>query len=222
RTHREQVVSERFPRTVALACELEAAQRPSEVVVVRRAPRDEGAERAQLVLLLGGDDEHPVRASARAERQRTPRTGADARPRERSERDPAVAEQTQRREQVLEHGTTAGERACRLVLIRRVDDDQRRLLTLGGERRSDAVGKLWEVVGARDAKALCQLQLGRGERHAVQRRDERDLAGARERRLREPLERAARALGNQFEVTLLVEDVFEQCLDRGTRTSTPL
>ena len=66
---------------LALAAELEAPQRPRELVAVRRAARDEVAERAQLVLLLGGDDEHPARAAARAERERRPCAGRRPAPR---------------------------------------------------------------------------------------------------------------------------------------------
>ena len=65
----------------ALAAQLEAPQRPGQLVAVGRAAGDEVAERAQLVLLLGGDDEHAVRTPARAQRERAP--GApppDARP----------------------------------------------------------------------------------------------------------------------------------------------
>ena len=73
RAQGEQMVAERLVGVGALAAQLEAPQRPRELVAVGRAPRDEVAEGAQLVLLLGGDDEHPVRAPARTERERCSR-----------------------------------------------------------------------------------------------------------------------------------------------------
>ena len=78
RAQREQVVGERLAWALALAAQLEAPQRPGELVAVRRATRDEVAERAQLVLLLGRDHEHPARAPAGAERERAPGAAADA------------------------------------------------------------------------------------------------------------------------------------------------
>ncbi len=51
----------------------------------------------------------------------------------------------------------------------------------------------------------------------MQRRDERHLAGTRERRLCEALERAVDALRTQLEIRLLGEDVLEQRDDRGAR-----
>ena len=84
------------------------------------ARRDRGAERAQLVLLLAGHDEHPVRSSARAERERAPRAGSDARPCQRAKRHAAVAEQPQRREQVAHHRAPVAQRLLHVVELDRV------------------------------------------------------------------------------------------------------
>ena len=49
----QQPVGQRLERRAALAAQLEPAQRPGELARLRRPARDERAERAQLVLLLG-------------------------------------------------------------------------------------------------------------------------------------------------------------------------
>ena len=51
----EQPVGQRLDRARALAAELEAPQRPRQLAGARRAAGDERAERAQRVLLLGGE-----------------------------------------------------------------------------------------------------------------------------------------------------------------------
>src|SRR5262249_51272498 len=100
RAPREQMVGGRLIWRRALAPQLVALQRPRERVPVGRTSRGEVAERPQLVLLVLAHDEHPVRMPAAVERQRAPRAGAGARPRERAERDTPVAEQAQRAQQV--------------------------------------------------------------------------------------------------------------------------
>ena len=82
-----------------------------------RAPRDEVAEGAQLVLLLGGHDEHPVRAAAAPSASGLHGAGADPRPGERAERDAAVAEQAQRAQQLGEHLAPVRERRARVVVL---------------------------------------------------------------------------------------------------------
>ncbi len=212
---REQVIGERLERALALAAELEARERPRELVAVGRAARDEVAEGAQLVLLLGGHDQHPVRAAARAERQRSPFAPADPSPRERAERHAAVAEQPQRAQQVLQDLAAAGDRLSRVVFSGGERDDQ----VLGaaglsaGER---SLGQTLEDVRLDDRQAGCERELARADREPVQGGDERRLSGAGERRALQARERGAQPLGTQLEVGLFVEHLRQQREDRRT------
>ena len=70
RAQREQHVGQRLARDRALARHLVAAQRPGQLAAARRAPGDERAEGAQLVLLVGGDDDRLLAARGRGRRAR--------------------------------------------------------------------------------------------------------------------------------------------------------
>src|SRR3984893_11472725 len=118
------MVGQRLARALALAAKLEAPQRPRQLIAVRRTTGYEVAERPQLVLVLGRDDEHAMRPPPRPHRERAPRAGADTRPRECTERDPAVAEQPQRAQQIPEHLTPLEQRALRVIVLGGVGDDQ--------------------------------------------------------------------------------------------------
>ena len=68
RAQRQQVIAQRLVRARALAAQLKAPQRPRQLVAVRRPARNQVAERAQLILLLGAHHQHAVRAATGAER----------------------------------------------------------------------------------------------------------------------------------------------------------
>jgi hypothetical protein len=211
RAQAEQMVGERLVRVCALAPQLEPAQRPRELVAVGSTPRDEAAERAQLVLLLGGDDEHPVGTSARAQRDRAPGVlAAHARPRERAERDPSVAEQAQRAQQVPQHLASVG------GLLAREGDQQ--MAGLAVDTHEGLLGRPVQRVGPGDLKTGRQSDLRRGDRQPVQRRHQRDGVGrARQLGALQPGQRSRQAFGAQLELGLLGEHVVQQHAQRQTR-----
>ena len=87
RAGRQQPVRQRLDGAAALAAELEAPQRPGQLAGARRAARDEPAERAQRVLLLGAEQAVAGRAAqAAGERDRHPGAAVGARPGGRAER----------------------------------------------------------------------------------------------------------------------------------------
>ena len=93
----EQPVGQRLDRRRALAAELEAPQRPRELAATRRAPGDQGAERAQRVLFLAGEQAVAgVAAHAGRERHGAPGAAFGACPRGRAERRLGVVPQPQR------------------------------------------------------------------------------------------------------------------------------
>ena len=97
RARRQQPVRERLPRRRALAAELEPAQRPRQLARARGAAGDQGAERAQRVLLLGREQAVAGHAAqAGGERDRHPRAAVGARPGDRGERRLGVVPQPQR------------------------------------------------------------------------------------------------------------------------------
>ena len=90
--------------------ELEAAQRPRDLPVPRRAARDEAQERPQLVLLLGRDDDLAVGDRRDAERERLPRAAAGARPGERAERELRAVVELQAEQQPAQAHARVAER----------------------------------------------------------------------------------------------------------------
>ena len=93
----EQPVREGLPRRRALAAQLEPPQRPRQLARARGAAGDQGAERAQRVLLLGREQAVAVHAAqAGGERDRQPRAAVRAGPGDRGERRLGVVPQAQR------------------------------------------------------------------------------------------------------------------------------
>ena len=131
RPQRQQVVAQRLVLGRTFAAHPEACQRPRQLAIAWSAPRDEVAERAQLILLLCAHDQHPARSPTPAEGPRTPAATADACPREPSERDAAVAEQAQRLQQLREHRSTAPERRHHIGVLRRERHQQSARLPSG-------------------------------------------------------------------------------------------
>ena len=121
---REQVVAQGFEQALPLTAQLEATQRPGELVALRRTSGHEVAEGSQLVLLLGGDCKHPLRPWARSQCQGLPRAGADPPPGERPERDAPVSEQPQRAQEVPEGVRPARARQMRVIVIGCVHDHE--------------------------------------------------------------------------------------------------
>ena len=180
---------------------------------MRRAPRDEVAEGAQLVLLLGRDDEHPVGPAAAADRQGCPLPACDPCPGERAERDPPVAEQPQRPQQVAQHLAPALERVAGVLLLGRERDDQvARAVALAAARlRRQPVERLRSC----DRQTGGERQLWRGDRQTAQACNDRDLGGGGQGGALQPLERRADAFLAQLEIGLLREHLAEQRPDRG-------
>ncbi len=242
RTQREQVIAETLVGALALAAELKAPQRPGELVGARRAARDEVAEGPQLVLLLGGHDEHAVRPSACAEGDRSPAPvlTAAAHPGELAEHDTPIAEQTQRAQQVLEQLATARDRGGfaviagggRAVVVHAEAERQllRGALALLERERNEQMLRVAFITGARrlrriarrvgrgDRQALGERDLARGDRHAVQRRDHRHrVARACDLGAPEALDAGAHALARKLEVAASLEHVVQQLAQRGAR-----
>ena len=125
RAQREQDVGQRLAGDRALARHLVAAQRPGQLAAARRAPGDERAEGAQLVLLVGGDGDRLLAAAPEgAERERLPRRAARARPGQRPEADARAVVEAQRRQQPAQAHAGVGDR--RRVARRRPPSARRR------------------------------------------------------------------------------------------------
>ncbi len=177
RSKREQVVAERLRLALALATQFEAPERPRELVLGGPAARDETAEGAQLVLLRLRDHEHPVRAPAHRQPDRQPAAAHATHPCETPKRDAAVAEEPQRAQQVAQRARTLGACGLRILVLARMQDEQV-LDFVRGTHRHDLFGHVLERVGLRDPKPRGQLDLGRRDRHPVERCDDRRFAGS--------------------------------------------
>ena len=165
RAQREQHVGQRLAGDRALARHLVAAQRPGELAAARRAPGDERAEGAQLVLLVGRRSTigSSPRAAEGAERERLPRRAAGARPGQRPEADARAVVEAQRGEQPAQAHAGVGDR--RRVAGGRLpahDDEQVRAPRA---RRPQGVGGrvLGEGVALHERQPLAERHLGRGD-----------------------------------------------------------
>ena len=183
---------------------------------------------------------------ARAERDRAPPAvlAAGPHPGELAERDPTVAEQPQRAQQVFQQLAPARDRrgfaviarGGRAVVVhaeaeRKLLRNALALLELQRHEKmlraaivADARGLrgVARSVGRGDRQALGQRDLLRGDRHPVERRDHRQrVARARHLGAREPLDRRAHALAGQLEVAAPVEHVDQQHAQRCARTRLP-
>ena len=193
------MVADRLVLGRSLTAQLEAPQRPGDLVGVRSATRDEIAEGAQLVLLLGADQEHPVGAPACAERHRVPGSGADPRPGERAERYAAVTEQAQGAQQLAYDLDPVRDARVRVGILGGEDDQQAVLLT-GGDFAQSLLGRPMQSVGLGDQETPRQRNLGRGDRQTVERRHERELGGrGGECRVLQTLQGSLEALGMAIE-----------------------
>ena len=91
----QQVVAQSVDGAAAITGQLETIERPLEPAALEGPSRDEAAEGAELVLLVGSQQQRPAPGPAAGQLEGPPRAPAGADPAEGVERDPAVAEQTQ-------------------------------------------------------------------------------------------------------------------------------
>ncbi len=221
RAQRQQVVAERLERAVALAAELEASQRPGELVAVRRAARDEVAERAQLVLLLGGHDEHPVRPAAarraRAALQAPSPTRAQASA-------PSVTRPSpNRRSARSRSSSTSRPRASASRGSSSSTDEHDHEVGVVRGRRKRRRGQPVECLGRAIVSPRVSATSAEVDREPVQRgrrASPRRCEAAPD--MLQPLERRGAALGLQLEVALLGEHVAQQArAEQRVRRSAP-
>ena len=161
------MVAEPLQRALTFAPELEALERPRQVIAVRRAARDQVAERAQLVLLLGRHHEHPARASAHPERDGGPWPTADLRPCDASEDDAPVAEQPQRSEQIEQDRAPVADRRARILVFCAMHHKQMLCRLALRSRHARRIGQTRDRAAPRNLEPLRELQLFGGDRDAV-------------------------------------------------------
>ena len=215
RAQREEVVAQRLGRDGAVAAHLEPPQRPRDLAAARGAAGDEAAERAQLVLLLGRDDERRVGAVAdRAERERLPGAAAGARPGERAEGEAAGLEEAQRGEQPAQPDAGVGDgRGVAGGRLPAQHGEQVRPVGAGGP--DGVAGRLLaERVAADERQAVAEGEVGRGDLEPEQRRDDDRLGPVVVDRGLDLVQRALEAAVLEDEVGRVLEDAAEERAQR--------
>ena len=206
RTQREQVVGEPVVRR-ALAAHLEARQRPGQLAAARHPPPDEVAERAQLVLLAGLEDEGPVRVPARAGGHGLPRPAGGANPCRRAHGHAGLVVEAQRRHQPAHARGRLGDNAL-VVAAHQCEDGLRRAFPGGGLRHA------LDLAGRNQCQPGAERELGGLDLEPEQRDDDLDVADAGVHPLCELTVGPHEAFVGQRELRQVLEEVLQEGAQR--------